>query len=80
MAIFHFEGKSNLIILVGDSKIVQITKQCFRAMFGFQLGLIHVLNFFVYVENKVVINSIYQVPSSSTQGLHWMVNVGKYRM
>jgi hypothetical protein len=49
-------------------------------MFGFQLGSVHVFKNVVYVENKVVINSIYQVPSSSTQGLHWMVNVGKYRM
>ncbi len=28
MATFHVEGKSNLTILVGDSKMVQITKQC----------------------------------------------------
>jgi hypothetical protein len=80
MATFHFKGKSNIAILVGDSKIVQITKQCFRAMFGFQLGSVHLFKNVVYVKNKVVINSIYQVPSSSTQGLHWMVNVGKYQM
>ncbi len=80
MATFNVEGKSNLTILVCDSKIVWITKQCFRAMFGFQLGLVHVFKNVVYAENKVVINSIYQVPSSSTQGLHWMVNVRKYQM
>jgi hypothetical protein len=47
-------------------------------MFGFQPSYVHVSKD-VYLQNNVVINSIYQVLFFGAQRLHWMVNVGKYR-
>lgn len=49
-------------------------------MFGFQPSSIHVSKDVAYGENKLVISSIYQVPSFIVHGLHWMVNVGRYRI
>jgi hypothetical protein len=49
-------------------------------MFGFQPSSKHVSKDVIYGENKVVISSIYQVPCSIVHGLHWMVNVGRYRI
>jgi len=39
-------------------------------MFGFQPSLVHVSKDVAYVQNNVVISSIYQVPFTGTQGLH----------
>jgi hypothetical protein len=77
MATFHADGKPNLTMLVGDEEFV--LEKCLCAMFSFLLGSVHVSKDVVYGNNNVVINSIYQVPSSSPQGLQWMVNNGKYR-
>jgi hypothetical protein len=46
-------------------------------MFDFQLNSVHVLKDVAYVENNVVINSIYQVASSGLQRLYWMVNIDR---
>jgi len=48
-------------------------------MFGFQPNYVHVSKDVVYVQNNVVINSIYQVFFVGAQRLHCMVNVGRYR-
>jgi hypothetical protein len=69
MAIFHVEGLLGLTMLVGDEKFVQVTKIRLCAMFGFLLGYVHVPKDVAYGNNNVVINSIYQVPSSGPQGL-----------
>jgi hypothetical protein len=47
-------------------------------MFGFQPNSVRASKDVACVKNNVVIHSIYQVPSYGAQGLHWMVNVGKY--
>jgi hypothetical protein len=47
-------------------------------MLNIQPNSVHASKNVVYVENNVVSSSIYQVPSYCVQGLHWMVNVGKY--
>jgi hypothetical protein len=47
-------------------------------MFGIQPNSVHASKDVIYVENNVVSSSIYQVLSYGAQGLHWMVNVGKY--
>jgi hypothetical protein len=80
MATFHAEGKSNLTILVGDYGVVQVTKQCLCAMFGFQPNFMHVSKDAAYVQNNVVIHSIYQTFFVGAQGLHWMVNVRRYQI
>jgi hypothetical protein len=78
MATFHAEGKLDLIMLVGDEKFVHVTEKC--AMFDFLLGSIHVSKDVAFGDNDVVIDSIYiLIPSSSPQGLYWMVNNGIYR-
>jgi hypothetical protein len=56
-------------MLVGDEEFVHETKICLCAMFGFLLGYVHVSKDVAYGDNNVVINSIYQVPSSGPQGL-----------
>ncbi len=66
-------------MLVGDERFVQVMEKCLYAMFGFQLGLVHVSKDVLYGNNNVVISSIYQFPSFGPQGLHWMVNNGRYR-
>jgi hypothetical protein len=45
-------------------------------MFGFQPSSIHVSTDVAYGEHKLVINSIYQVPSLIVHGLHWMEGIG----
>jgi hypothetical protein len=47
-------------------------------MFDFQPSLVPVLKDVAYVENNVVVNSIYQVASSGPPRLHWMVNIDMY--
>jgi hypothetical protein len=69
MAIFHAEGKPNLLVLVGDEEFVQVMEKCLYAMFSFLLGSVHVSKDVAYKNNNVVISSICQVPSFGRQGL-----------
>jgi hypothetical protein len=80
MATFYAKGNFDLTILVGDYGVVQATQQWICAMFGFQPNSVHGFQDVVYVQNNVVIHSIYQVFSAGAQGLHWMVNVARYQI
>jgi hypothetical protein len=80
MATFHAEGKPNLTKLVGDENFVKVMGKCFCTMFGFLLGSVHVSKDVAYIDNNVVMSSIYQVPSFGPQGLQWMVSNGKYQI
>lgn len=80
MATFHTDGKFNIIILVYILGVVHVTKECLSTMFGFLLGSISVLMDFACDDNNKVTNEIYQVPLSKSQGLHWLVIIGRYRV
>jgi len=80
MATFHTDGNFNIIILVYILGVVHVTKECLSTMFGFLLGSISVLMDFACDDNNKVTNEIYQVPFSKSQGLHWLVIIGRYRV
>ncbi len=80
MATFHTNRKFNIIILVYILGVVHVTKECLSTTFGFLLGSIYVLMDFACDDNDKVTNEIYQVPLSKSQGLHWLVIIGRYRV
>jgi hypothetical protein len=59
MAIFCVEGWHELIILVDGIDTIVVYKNCLCAMFGFQLGSLHISKDATYDANNNVSNSMY---------------------
>jgi len=78
MATIHVIGKLDLIILVSDSRIVQVTKNVFYAMFVFQWGSLHVYKDVSYAEDNIVLSYVYQVLTVNFKWMFWIVPNGKY--
>ncbi len=49
-------------------------------MFGFQCGSFHVSRDDAYNDNTIVKNSIYQEFVSNPNGVHWDVNIRRYKI
>jgi hypothetical protein len=49
-------------------------------MFGFQLGTMHTSKDNVYDDNNNVIRFVYQALVTTTQGLEWTFNIGKFNI
>jgi hypothetical protein len=49
-------------------------------MFGFQLGTVHTPKDNVYDDNNNVIRIVYQASITTTQGLEWIFNSGKFNI
>jgi hypothetical protein len=47
-------------------------------MFGFQLGIVHISKDIVYNDNNNAFRIVYQVSITTTQGLEWSFNTGKF--
>jgi hypothetical protein len=80
MVIFHVEGKVELIILLDNLGILQVTMKCLCAIFGFHMGFVHVSKDKMYDDNNNVIRSIYQIPVLGDFGLEWRVNAKRFRI
>jgi hypothetical protein len=59
MATFHVVGKPNLTIFVVDFGVVQMTKNVLYGMFAFWQRFVHVSKDVSYIEDNVVLSSIY---------------------
>jgi hypothetical protein len=57
--IFHVEGWVELIIVVDGIDTIVVFKKCLCAMFGFQLGSLHISKDAAYDANKNVSNLMY---------------------
>jgi hypothetical protein len=80
MATFYVEGKVDLMILIDDFGNTRITKKHLSYMFGFQCGSIHASRDDAFDDNNVVKNSRYQEFVLNPNGVHWDVEVGRYRI
>ncbi len=49
-------------------------------MFGFQLETVHTSKEKVYDDNNDVIRFVYQASITTTQGLEWTLNIGKFNI
>jgi hypothetical protein len=49
-------------------------------MFLFQLGSLHISKDALYDSNNLVLNSVYQIPMTSSQGRQWVVDCGCYHI
>jgi hypothetical protein len=49
-------------------------------MFAFWQGSMHVFKDVSYVENNIMLSSIYQVLDVNSKGMFWMVTNGKYQI
>jgi len=78
MATIHVIGKLDLIILVFDSRIVQVTKNVFYVMFVFQWGSLHVYKDVSYTKDNIVLSYVYQVFTVNFKRMFWIVPNGKY--
>jgi hypothetical protein len=59
MATFHVIGRLELTIMVNDSRMTSVFKQCQCAMFLFQLGSLHISKDVSYDFNNLVLNSVH---------------------
>ncbi len=80
MATYHVVGKPNPTILDSNSRIVQVTKNVFSAMFVFQRGSLHISKDVSYVENNFVLSFVYQVPDVNFEGMFWIITNGRYQI
>jgi len=80
MATFCVEGKPKLTILGDDYGIAHVIEKCLYAMFGFQLGTMHISKDNAYDDNNNVIRFVYQTPLSSAQGLEWSLHVRRFEI
>jgi hypothetical protein len=55
MVTFHAKGKLELTILTDDFRIARFIEKCLGAIFGFQIGIVHILKDNVYGDNNNVI-------------------------
>jgi hypothetical protein len=78
MAIFHAIGKLDLIILVSDFGVVQVTKNVLCAMFVFWWGSLYVSKNVSYVENNIVLSFVYQILDVNFEGMFWTITNGRY--
>jgi hypothetical protein len=67
MATFHVVGRSELTIMVNNSKTTSMFEQCLHVMFSFQLGSLHISKDVSYDSNNLVLNLVYQIPLTSFQ-------------
>jgi Na+/H+ antiporter NhaA len=67
MATFHIVGRSELTIMVNNSKTTSMFEQCLCVMFSFQLGSLHISKDVSYDSNNLVLNLVYQIPLTSFQ-------------
>jgi hypothetical protein len=47
-------------------------------MFVFQPGFSHISKDVLYDFNNLVLNSLYQIPNTSSEGCQWVVDCGQY--
>jgi hypothetical protein len=80
MATFHTEDKPKLTILSDDYGIAHVTKTCLCAMFGFQLGTMHISKNDAYDDNNNVIRFVYQAPLLNAKGLEWSLHVRRFEI
>jgi hypothetical protein len=80
MVAFHAKGKLELTVLIDDFRIAHFIEKCLGAIFGFQIGIMHILKDNVYGDNNNVIKSVYQAPLPIPQGLEWTFNAERFRI
>jgi hypothetical protein len=49
-------------------------------MFSFYLGSLYISKDVSYAYNNLVLNSVYRIPMTSSQGRQWVVGCGHYRI
>jgi hypothetical protein len=67
MATSHVEGKLELTIITDNFGIMHVIEKCLCAMFGFQLGTMHISKDNMCDDN--VTKFVYHIPFPSAQGL-----------
>jgi hypothetical protein len=55
--------------LVFDSGVVQVTENILYVMFAFRWGSLHFSKDFCYIEDNIVLSSIYEVPNVNFKGM-----------
>jgi hypothetical protein len=78
MATFHVITRSELTIMVDNLGMTSMSKQCLCAMFLFELGFLHISKDVSYDYNNLVLNLVYQIPVTSSQGGQWVVGCSCY--
>jgi hypothetical protein len=63
-----------LTILVNDINTIVVFEKCLCAMFGFQLGSLHMSKDATYDVNNNVSSLVYQMLIATTQGQEWVVS------
>ncbi len=80
MTTFHVEEHLKLTILANDFGISYVIGKCLCVMFGFQLGIVHILKDDAYDDNNNVTIIVYQVPIIIAQGLEWTFNARRFKI
>jgi len=68
MVTFHAHGHSDLTIMVDNSRMTSVFEHCLCTMFVFQLGSLHKSKDISYDSNNFISSSLYQIPTTSSQG------------
>ncbi len=66
--------------MVDDLRMTFVFKHYLCVMFAFQLGFLHISKDVLYESNNLVSSSLYQIPTTSSQGHQWVVACGCYRI
>jgi hypothetical protein len=74
----HFMLLDAQNVMVDNSGATSIFEQCLCTMFLFQLRSLHISKDVSYDYNNLVLNSMYQIPMTSSQGRQWVVGCGHY--
>jgi len=80
METFHATRRLDLTIMVDDLGMIATYEHCLCTMFTFQLGSLHIFEDVLYDPNNFVSSSLYQIPTTSSQGRQWVVGYGHYRI
>jgi hypothetical protein len=68
MTTFHAASHLDLNIMGNNLGTTFASEQCLCIMFAFQLGFLHISKDVLYHSNNLVLSSLYQIPTMSSQG------------
>jgi hypothetical protein len=68
MVTFHVVGYLDFTIMVEELGTTLVFEHCLCAMIAFQPGSLHISKDILYDSNNLDSNSLYQIPTTSSQG------------